>query len=505
MKTEQNRPLFSFVELLLLLVIIFAILFPYSPISHGLPSRDSGVFLYGGWRVLKGDIPYLQFWDHKPPVIYYIDALGLWLAPDSLWGVWSLEFVSLGLATLAGYALLKQLYGVNTAIISTFLWLFSSFTLLAGGNLTNEYGLPFQFLLMWLFQRAEKKGNYKWVGYFIGACSGLLFFTRQNAIGIPIAIGIYLLANRLYQREFQRLVRDLLPILAGAITVFVIIVGYFTIKGAWQAFWDTAFQYNFLYADERDTTDRIYAVIQGMNQLANVGLAQLGFLGWAGALVLLVYKKERIQSSNYPLFWMAVLALPLELWMVSIGGRPRIPYFLSLLPIFSLFAGFSIWLFFDSISNGLPVHIGAILVVFLTLVLGIVFFADFSELTGNFLQWSGDPAIISYIRKNSGPQDYVLMWGEETTYNFAARRASPSRFVYQTPLYNVSNRDNVLEFLRDIQSKKPRLIILRSNDKLSDFRFAFRDNQVGGMMDQVKSMYQGPIAIEDWLIYTYPK
>jgi len=27
-------------------------------------------------------------WDHKPPLIYFVDALGLSLTPNSLWGVW---------------------------------------------------------------------------------------------------------------------------------------------------------------------------------------------------------------------------------------------------------------------------------------------------------------------------------------------------------------------------------------------------------------------------------
>ncbi|MCX6069001.1 MAG: hypothetical protein NT121_25185 [Chloroflexi bacterium] len=89
--------IFTALELLLLLAIVFAVLLPFSPVnSQSVPSRDSGVFLYTGWRVLHGEIPYLQLWDHKPPVIYYLDALGLLLTPESIWGIWwglvSLDF-----------------------------------------------------------------------------------------------------------------------------------------------------------------------------------------------------------------------------------------------------------------------------------------------------------------------------------------------------------------------------------------------------------------------------
>jgi len=36
----------------------FIPLFPSNPTNMTLPSRDSGVFLYMGWRFLSGDIPY---------------------------------------------------------------------------------------------------------------------------------------------------------------------------------------------------------------------------------------------------------------------------------------------------------------------------------------------------------------------------------------------------------------------------------------------------------------
>ena len=53
-----------------------------------LPDRDSGVFLYIGSRILEGEVPYRGIWDHKGPLIYYINALGIALTPGSEYGVW---------------------------------------------------------------------------------------------------------------------------------------------------------------------------------------------------------------------------------------------------------------------------------------------------------------------------------------------------------------------------------------------------------------------------------
>ncbi len=504
MKTNIKPRLFFALEILLLLTIILVVLLPLSPSDNSLPSRDSGVFLYAGWRVLHGDIPYTQIWDHKPPVIYYLDAFGLGLTPGSSWGVWLVEVFSMGVAALTGYILIKRIYGLFPAIFISFIWMFSAFYLLAGGNMTEEYVLPFQFLLLWLFYQAENKPRYGWYGFWVGAFTGLLFFTRQNTIAIPIAIGIYLIVTRLLQRQYKRFFFEALVVLAGGLLVTGIIVGYFAMKGALPAFWDTAFVYNFSYADEKGTTDRINALIQGLNQLENVGLAQIAFIGWGSALALLVFNRKRIQKMSQSTIWMALVALPLELVMVSIGGRPRIPYFLVLLPILSFFAGFTIWIIFDSISKDIPRFASALLLIMMVFSLGSVFIADYTEIVTSFAQPNGDSGLVTYIDQNSAPGDYVLMWGAEAAYNFAARRASPSRFVYQTPLYNEKNKNTTTEFLQEILDKKPRLIVLRSGDKLSDFRFAYRDNPVPGLMDQVKKLYGNSLKVDDWVVYRYP-
>src|SRR5256885_12737839 len=49
--------------------------------------RDSSVFLYVARRVQEGGGPYRDVWDHKPPLIYYLDVIGLALADRGVPGV----------------------------------------------------------------------------------------------------------------------------------------------------------------------------------------------------------------------------------------------------------------------------------------------------------------------------------------------------------------------------------------------------------------------------------
>src|ERR1041385_4708261 len=132
-------------------------LFPSNPANMTLPSRDSGFFLYVGWRFLNGDIPYRDVWDHKPPLIYFVDALGLTITPHSLWGVWFLQIIFIFFTFLILYKLLDREFGIYAALAGTVVLSSGLLTILEKGNVTEEYALVFQVWSFWLFVSTWKK------------------------------------------------------------------------------------------------------------------------------------------------------------------------------------------------------------------------------------------------------------------------------------------------------------------------------------------------------------
>ena len=45
--------------------------------------RDEGMFGYMGQLILDGGLPYLDAFDHKPPVVFYLNALALLFVPST--------------------------------------------------------------------------------------------------------------------------------------------------------------------------------------------------------------------------------------------------------------------------------------------------------------------------------------------------------------------------------------------------------------------------------------
>jgi hypothetical protein len=63
--------------------------FSLNPFSGIVPWTDSSVFLTIAQGMLRGKTPYLDFFDHKGPLIYFINAAGL--ALGGFTGAWFLE------------------------------------------------------------------------------------------------------------------------------------------------------------------------------------------------------------------------------------------------------------------------------------------------------------------------------------------------------------------------------------------------------------------------------
>jgi hypothetical protein len=69
--------------------------------------------------------------------------------------------------------------------------------------------------------------------------------------------------------------------------------------------------------------------------------------------------------------------------------------------------------------------------------------------------------IIDLIYNFTKVNDVILIWGSESGINFITGRGSPSRYVYQYPLFylNYTTEEKVDEFVKSVKSRKPKLVI----------------------------------------------
>lgn len=488
------------------------VLLPTSPLNMPSTFPDSGVFLYAGSHILNGEIPYRDVWDHKPPVIFFLDAFGLEIANGSRWGVWLLEALSLSLSVLIGFRLMRDAFGFTPAIASSFLWLLSLVFVIEGGNLTEEYALPLQFGCLWLAYDAEKRGAFAWRSYLIGLLSGLAFFTKQTTIGIGIAFGIYIVLRRLTFHQGPSLLTNLALLFLGGLTAAIPFLAFFVAHNAAVYFWDAAFAYNFFYSGRSELLRSVMnAVLAAFQALSRTGFTTLALLGWGTGLGYLVLYRKTIDKGISFLMSLALIDLPIELLMVSVSGKQYDHYYMTLLPVFAILTGFLAYLLVKGLAHSIPstrtANLGiSLIVLFSFAITEIQPIRDYKALALSLRQVKSEQ-VVNYIKAHTSDKDYVLMWGAATTVNFFAHRSAPTRFVYQIPLYTegYANRELIEEFLGDIVRNKPSLIIDTWGKGIGTNNFGITSPQIEKSLEFIQSNYREIDRIGDWVVYGYTR
>ena len=96
----------------MLVVISVLILVPTLIYPFG---RDQGIFGYAGHSVLRGGVPFRDFWDPKPPALYYVYALAELFFGYSMSSVRVLDFIWQAATAALIFALARRLSGSGRA------------------------------------------------------------------------------------------------------------------------------------------------------------------------------------------------------------------------------------------------------------------------------------------------------------------------------------------------------------------------------------------------------
>ncbi len=274
------------------LLAVFALVYA-APSLAQIPNIDYSIFQYVGERIREGRLPYLDVFDHKPPLIFYLNFLGLALGGGSRWGIWALQLVAVGAAGLLGFSALRRTFGLYAAWLASAAFLLNLVYVHEGGNLTEEYALPFQFAAIGLLAQMETLGKSGRRAFWIGVLLGMASTLKQPLAGPLAAVIIVMLAGRVGRRKGRALL-DFAWLGLGFVLVWVAWFGYFAARGALAEFWDAAFRYNFAVAGI-PLAQRLASLVGGLGFLLSASpFFSLGLAAWAGAGAYVLLRDERL-------------------------------------------------------------------------------------------------------------------------------------------------------------------------------------------------------------------
>lgn len=212
---------------------------------------DGYLFAHYGRQLLEGATLYVDVWDNKPPGIFWINALGLWLGGGDIKGVWLVQCVAVMGAAAMLIVIYRRMYGSVQAVACTLLGVtFLNIHIYhVGANRPSTYFVLAELACFWFYLRAASGGHRRIRACLLaGACGAIGFAFKQTALAATAAAVIHTLYLWI-RRDIDRRVAisRMASVIAGWLTMVLLIVTVLWITSDLSEAWDAVVGFNRQY------------------------------------------------------------------------------------------------------------------------------------------------------------------------------------------------------------------------------------------------------------------
>lgn len=457
------------------LSFLFSLETVFSPISNETFGHDAGIFAYIGMALTKGEVLYTGAWDNKGPLLYFINALGILI--NYRYGIYLLEICTIFTTSVFLYKIGLLFVSRFEALICTFFCMLPLTVTVEGGNLSEEYALPFTTLAFYLIAKFFKNEFVlkKYEMLVVGMCIGAIFMLRLNILAFLAVAVLYVIIALLTKKEYKTLVTVSIVAVIGFLVSLAPFVIYLAKTGSLKMCIDTVYLGILGFFSDISIFERIYNVC---DMILSMKLPwTLHFIVvYIVAFPICFLKNKSKRTTLDVLSAMSFFGLFVTLLANSLSGANHMHYFMSFIPNLIIPA---IWL----INNAkkicdkkywqkwvLPLSALVLSVVFLTTVYTFII-----ECRGGIAKTSAENYIKTeeYIMDNSEETDRILVIGKEnsvTSYYRTNRLAASNFFYYANGRFSDESKTYFAdEISKDVIEVKPKLIMFETEEKMNDF------------------------------------
>jgi hypothetical protein len=434
---------------------------PLNPWSEKLSDIDSAIFVYFGKAMYDaGQIPYRDMFDHKGPLLWLIEYIGVALGRGSTTGIWFLELITMTFDIAMAYLCARKVCRSRfISLLMTGLSFVPLIAFLYGGNLSEEWALPFIYasLYIYLDYLINDKLSFLRISA-AGACCGAVLSIRPNMIAVWAVFSLWILADLILKKEWKKAGLCVTAFFTGCAAVMLPFVIYYAAYGQLGQMWYDYISFNILYCNAYGGFKNIIPVVKEF-----LGLS---WLLWIPALVLgmylMIFRRKSWQ-------WILEIFVFVSIIMAGSGGRVFIHYAIIFVPCIT------VMLAADAegmlvISEKIPHfskragYLSTVAILCIISAMYVKHNSSFREQPDKFRSFltsdEKDDGLIAYIRNNTESGDPIMFNGMNSKYYYTSGHYCNNRNFIQHVGYST---DDALyrEIISDIDTNPPRLVIFR--------------------------------------------
>ncbi len=423
-----------FVALALIIAATIALRAPLLSIPF---ERDEGEYAYIGWRLERGELPYRDWVDQKPPAIFWVYRIALSLPIEPIRAVHLLALISVAASACALFFLARRFVSYPGAVIAAVLFaLLLSDPMINGTAANTELFmlLPLIIAQLLFFRAIENESRRFLLALACGALLGLAAAFKQvaavNWLLLIAVFPIFLRAEKRWRETF---------IFAGALTagaasLWGAIAIYFWMRNGVSAFIENVFTHNLEYVRGVAWSVRWQLCRRTLDTLAPTQV-----LVWVMAIAGLIGQLLTGKTKSF-LFWFGSLITATI--GVCAGGYFFAHYFQQLLPALCVTAvlGCAWTVSWRRFARWFGIPFTTFLLLMLPVIRTWPFLTSYTPAEavrkiypGNF--FADMPEVGARLQRLTSPADKVFLFAAEPEILFYAQRVSATRYIFLNPLY----------------------------------------------------------------------
>lgn len=316
---KKNRKLYF--GLLIYAILLMLLCAGSSPLIQYL-SPDSSIFYTVGRSAANRIVLYKEIADHKGFYLFLFNAVGAFLTPNSMNGIFIVEIIFAWTKLLFLYKI-ASIYIQNSrkCMLSAMLFMAVATNFLSWntGNLGETFALTFQLISLYYMASYVQNNkaadgileHNKWYMMVHGVCAGIVLFIQANIIAmwIPfgIGLGMVLLANKYVRNFFCNLLFLLLGVGLAAFPVLI----YGLVNDCISDMYYVMFEINFLYSADGRVGKTLIGYLKDFILSPSVIIV---FLAIAGVTITCYYyKKKYVTLSVTAMLFFSILCMSVSL------------------------------------------------------------------------------------------------------------------------------------------------------------------------------------------------
>lgn len=191
---------------------------------------DAAIFKQMGLAILRGKTIYLDYFDNKGCILYFIQALGLYIGGNFF--ILIMQVISLTTTLVIWDKTIAFYRDSRSRLIYLGIAIFLLLCFYEGGDLSEEWCLPFASYPILLYFRSLKTNKIiRRIEFFsIGVCFGIIAFIRINNASAFLGFLLYMFVILLCNKDYKKFFSNVLFFLFGTTLIAGLCILYFYLK-----------------------------------------------------------------------------------------------------------------------------------------------------------------------------------------------------------------------------------------------------------------------------------